>query len=124
MEVENRVWDSPVFEVPFAMFFGGGDPFEQFGGHGGGGRARRPAANVDTTKLYETLGVSASFLLPGGNRGGSFMLTYFPFYLTGRENSRCQRDQESLPQASVSFMVLNCIFFVHQGHKLTLERPC
>jgi hypothetical protein len=44
------------------MFFGG-DPFEHFGGHqhggrsGGGGRARRPAANVDN-KLYETLGVS------------------------------------------------------------------
>lgn len=41
----------------------GGIPFEQFaGGHGGfpgggmGGRA--PAANVDTTKLYETLGVA------------------------------------------------------------------
>ncbi len=42
------------------MFFGG-DPFEHFGNHGGGGgggRARRPAADVDTTKLYETLGVS------------------------------------------------------------------
>eukprot|EP00980_Cylindrotheca_fusiformis_P001253 scaffold332_cov117-Cylindrotheca_fusiformis.AAC.13 len=41
------------------MFFGG-DPFEHFahhGGGGGGGRARRPAADVDTTKLYETLGV-------------------------------------------------------------------
>ena len=40
------------------MFFGG-DPFEHFGHHGGGGggRARRPAADVDTTKLYETLGV-------------------------------------------------------------------
>ena len=43
------------------MFFGG-DPFEHFGQHGGGGggRARRgPAADVDTTKLYETLGVSS-----------------------------------------------------------------
>jgi hypothetical protein len=48
------------------MFFGGGggDPFEQFGhgGHGGGGGGRRggggPAA--DTSKLYETLGVSPS----------------------------------------------------------------
>ena len=43
------------------MFFGG-DPFEHFahsgGGGGGSSRARRPAANVDTTKLYETLGVS------------------------------------------------------------------
>ena len=44
------------------MFFGG-DPFEHFaqaGMHGGrpGGRPGRPAANVDTTKLYETLGVS------------------------------------------------------------------
>lgn len=43
------------------MFFGG-DPFEHFahgggGGGRGGGRARQPAANVDTTKLYETLGV-------------------------------------------------------------------
>lgn len=43
------------------MFFGG-DPFEHFhGGHGGGGRgggsARAPRADVDTTKLYETLGV-------------------------------------------------------------------
>lgn len=41
------------------MFFGG-DPFEHFGSHGGGGRARRPAADVDTTKLYETLGVEKS----------------------------------------------------------------
>ena len=43
------------------MFFGG-DPFEHFahhgsrGGRGGGGR-RPGASNVDTTKLYETLGV-------------------------------------------------------------------
>ena len=39
------------------MFFGG-DPFDHFG-HGGprGGGGRRPSANVDTTKLYETLGV-------------------------------------------------------------------
>ncbi len=40
------------------MFFGG-DPFEHFAQHGGGGgRRARSAANVDTTKLYETLGVS------------------------------------------------------------------
>jgi len=44
------------------MFFGG-DPFEHFermGGHGGGGGGRRrgPRKDVDTTKLYETLGVS------------------------------------------------------------------
>lgn len=46
------------------MFFGGGDPFEHFAGmHGGpGGGSRRggmggPRADVDTTKLYETLGV-------------------------------------------------------------------
>lgn len=40
------------------MFFGGGDPFEQFGGGGGGGgRGGRRAADVDTTKLYEVLGV-------------------------------------------------------------------
>jgi hypothetical protein len=41
------------------MFFGG-DPFEHFQqahGRGGGGRSRA-AANVDTTKLYETLDVS------------------------------------------------------------------
>lgn len=46
------------------MFFGG-DPFEHFahshGGGGGGGRGgRRPAADVDTTRLYETMGVSDS----------------------------------------------------------------
>ena len=45
------------------MFFGGGDPFEHFagmhGGPGGGGSSRRgPSRDVDTTKLYETLGVS------------------------------------------------------------------
>jgi len=44
------------------MFFGGGDPFEHFAGmHGGGGpgggSARAPRKDVDTTKLYETLGV-------------------------------------------------------------------
>ena len=52
------------------MFFGG-DPFEHFaqagmGGHGprggGGGRPGR-SANVDTSKLYETLGVSHTFFL-------------------------------------------------------------
>lgn len=37
------------------MFFGGGDPFEQFGGGmPGGGRSRGP---VDNNKLYEILGV-------------------------------------------------------------------
>jgi len=48
------------------MFFGG-DPFEHFAGmhggaHGGGGSRRRPgrgpSEDVDTTKLYETLGLS------------------------------------------------------------------
>jgi hypothetical protein len=46
------------------MFFGG-DPFEHFAGMhggGGGGGSRRSgmaaARDVDTTKLYETLGVS------------------------------------------------------------------
>ena len=45
------------------MFFGG-DPFEHFAQqHGaGGGRARRADANVDTTKLYETLNVSLSWV--------------------------------------------------------------
>ncbi len=42
------------------MFFAGGDPFEHFanihGGGGGRGSARRPQNDVDTTKLYETLG--------------------------------------------------------------------
>lgn len=47
------------------MFFGG-DPFEHFaqagmGGHGPRGPGGRPGrANVDTTKLYETLGVEKS----------------------------------------------------------------
>jgi hypothetical protein len=45
------------------MFFGG-DPFEHFAGMHGGGGSRRGGmggggGNVDTTKLYETLGVSA-----------------------------------------------------------------
>jgi len=46
------------------MFFGG-DPFEHFAGAGGGGSRRggmggggAPSRNVDTTKLYETLGVA------------------------------------------------------------------
>eukprot|EP00579_Thalassiosira_antarctica_P006003 CAMPEP_0201881754 /NCGR_PEP_ID=MMETSP0902-20130614/11955_1 /ASSEMBLY_ACC=CAM_ASM_000551 /TAXON_ID=420261 /ORGANISM="Thalassiosira antarctica, Strain CCMP982" /LENGTH=420 /DNA_ID=CAMNT_0048410017 /DNA_START=60 /DNA_END=1322 /DNA_ORIENTATION=+ len=47
------------------MFFGG-DPFEHFagmhgqGGGGGGGGSRRggPSRDVDTTKLYETLGIA------------------------------------------------------------------
>ena len=46
------------------MFFGGGDPFEHFagmhGGPGGPGSMRGPPKDVDTTKLYETLGVSPS----------------------------------------------------------------
>jgi len=49
------------------MFFGGGDPFEHFAGmHGGpGGGSRRsagggPRPDVDTSKLYETLGVEKS----------------------------------------------------------------
>lgn len=40
------------------MFFGG-DPFEHFAHHGGGGSHRGPRRDVDTTKLYETLGVSS-----------------------------------------------------------------
>ena len=41
------------------MFFGG-DPFEHFAHHGGGGGSHRgqPRRDVDTSKLYETLGVS------------------------------------------------------------------
>lgn len=47
------------------MFFGGGDPFEQFGGGGrghpgGGGRGggRGGGGPVDNEKLYTTLGVA------------------------------------------------------------------
>jgi hypothetical protein len=39
------------------MFFGGGDPFAHGGGGGRGGGGRAPRSDVDTTKLYETLGV-------------------------------------------------------------------
>jgi len=43
------------------MFFGG-DPFEHFAHAGGGGMGGgRPRQDVDTTKLYETLGVSMSY---------------------------------------------------------------
>lgn len=64
-KVEPRVGHTAVIQyrsiAAATMFFGGGDPFEHFGHqHGGGGRARRPAANVDTNKLYETLGVEKS----------------------------------------------------------------
>ena len=45
------------------MFFGG-SPFEQFagmhggdGGGGGGGRRGGPPADVDTTELYQILGI-------------------------------------------------------------------
>ena len=41
--------------------FLGGDPFEHFassGGMPGGGSRRGPSRDVDTTKLYEALGVS------------------------------------------------------------------
>eukprot|EP00286_Rhodomonas_abbreviata_P005039 CAMPEP_0181324040 /NCGR_PEP_ID=MMETSP1101-20121128/20126_1 /TAXON_ID=46948 /ORGANISM="Rhodomonas abbreviata, Strain Caron Lab Isolate" /LENGTH=55 /DNA_ID=CAMNT_0023432147 /DNA_START=70 /DNA_END=233 /DNA_ORIENTATION=+ len=44
------------------MFFGGGDPFEQFGGMPGGmpggGRGGRSRGPVENSKLYETLGVA------------------------------------------------------------------
>jgi len=40
------------------MFFGGGDPFEHFAGMHGGGGPGRPRKDVDTNKLYETLGVA------------------------------------------------------------------
>ena len=57
------------------MFFGGGDPFEHFagmhGGPGGPGSMRGPPKDVDTTKLYETLGVSC--LLCPYSRGGKKM---------------------------------------------------
>mmetsp|Transcript_24468 Transcript_24468/g.59919 ORF Transcript_24468/g.59919 Transcript_24468/m.59919 type:complete len:413 (+) Transcript_24468:65-1303(+) len=41
------------------MFFGG-DPFDQFPNGGPGGGSGGSASNVDTTKLYETLGVNKS----------------------------------------------------------------
>lgn len=40
------------------MFFGGGDPFEQFGGGGRGGGRGGPRGPVDNEKLYQTLGVA------------------------------------------------------------------
>jgi hypothetical protein len=55
-----------LFCHTFLNMFFGGDPFEHFGGHGHGGGgggpggARRPRADVDTTKLYETLGIDKS----------------------------------------------------------------
>lgn len=57
------------------MFFGG-DPFEHFAhGHGGGGGGRRATGgNVDTTKLYETLGVS--------NVRRFVVIVFFSFFLT------------------------------------------
>lgn len=47
------------------MFFGG-DPFEHFAHGAGGGsrRSARPSADVDTNKLYETLGVSEKVAFP------------------------------------------------------------
>lgn len=78
------------------MFFGG-DPFEHFahagmgggGGRGGGGRA--PSKAVDTTKLYETLGVSSSLLLLGATAAPcsfAFLSTFpsfkYPMNLVGR----------------------------------------
>jgi hypothetical protein len=65
------------------MFFGG-DPFEHFagmhggGGGGGGGGSRRSgmaARDVDTTKLYETLGVSSYYYLSCC----CFMLTFLRY---------------------------------------------
>ena len=51
-------------EPEYPIMFFGGDPFEHFagmhGGPGGPGSMRGPPKDVDTTKLYETLGVSAS----------------------------------------------------------------
>lgn len=38
------------------MFFGG-NPFEHFGGMGGGMPGRRPAADADTEEYYNLLGV-------------------------------------------------------------------
>lgn len=63
------------------MFFGG-DPFEHFG-HGGGGRSQRASrggggAAADTTKLYETLGVSLEELFLRARHWHSiFSLTFF-----------------------------------------------
>ena len=53
------------------MFFGG-DPFEHFAQHGhgggGGGNRRSARADVDTTKLYEVLGVRLSLTRKERNR--------------------------------------------------------
>ena len=63
------------------MFFGG-DPFEHFAhGGGGGGRGRRgPAGDVDTTKLYETLGVSLFCLFCMGIAHRSICLLCTPLF--------------------------------------------
>lgn len=62
------------------MFFGG-DPFEHFAHHGGGGGSRRsrgPPADVDTTKLYETLGVSSNT-----NRTANEDTAWYPYGRVG-----------------------------------------
>jgi len=76
------------------MFFGG-DPFEHFAGMHGGGGSRRgggggvrggPQADVDTTKLYETLGVS------------KINVVYYMCFLFGlvRNIIREQRDRDDM----------------------------
>ena len=66
--ISSQATGKPPHTNNTTMFFGG-DPFEHFAGmHGGGGSRRggmggRGGGDVDTTKLYETLGVSLSLLL-------------------------------------------------------------
>jgi len=64
-----------LYPILFATMFFGGDPFEHFSGmHGGGpggpGSMRGPPKDVDTTKLYETLGVSSTHNRPSNADAG------------------------------------------------------
>lgn len=86
------------------MFFGG-DPFDHFG-HGGGGRSHRGSrgggggAAVDTTKLYDTLGVSdkvrCCFLLNISTF--SFTIGYRIFISLADQECQCPRYQKSVSE--------------------------
>lgn len=52
-----RLAQAPQATTTTTMFFGG-DPFAGMHGHGGSGRRSARSRDVDTNKLYETLGVS------------------------------------------------------------------
>lgn len=71
------------------MFFGG-DPFEHFAGMHGGGAGGRPAKkDVDTTKLYETLGVRLRQVPSTNNASDEFssIFNFFNFY-------RCRKPRQ------------------------------